>query len=204
MTRRARLSLFASVLGLALWNPTGLAQTTATGLARLDFMLGEWQGTSRGEPGEGKIERVCAKVLDDRFVECRTTVTYPAQAANPKGEVHVDRALFSYDKSTKNLRLRQFHGEGFVNTYAEGDPLSFVTTEIENIPAGWRARETYESWSPDSWSERFELAGPGKDFKLYSASTLQRVKTAASTGETKPATIAEQAAEPLWRFDTHG
>lgn len=209
MTRRlersSHLHAFAvAVAVIVLWTTFASAQPAATGLARLNFMLGEWQGTSRGEPGEGKIERVCAKVLNDRFIECRTTVTYPAQTANPKGEVHVDRALFSYDKSTKMLRLRQFHGEGFVNTYAEGGPLSFVTTEIENIPAGWRARETYELSSPDSWSERFELAGPGKDFKLYSASTLQRVKTAASTGETKPATIAEQAAEPLWRFDTHG
>jgi hypothetical protein len=152
------------------------AQTSQTGIARLDFILGEWQGTSRGKPGEGTVERVCSKVLNDRFIECRTTVTYPAQTANPKGEVHVDRAFFSYDKSTKKLRLRQFHGEGFVNMYAEGEPLSFVTTEIENIPAGWRARETYEPSSPDSWSERFELAAPGKDFELYSASTLQRVK----------------------------
>jgi hypothetical protein len=209
MTRRFERSLrprvFAvAVTGIVLWTTFASAQSAATGLARLDFMLGEWQGTSRGEPGEGKIERVCAKVLNDRFIECRTTVTYPAQAANPKGEVHVDRALFSYDKSTKKLRLRQFHGEGFVNTYAESDPLSFVTTEIENIPAGWRARETYELASPDSWSERFELAGPGKEFKPYSTSALQRVKAAASTGDTKAATRAEQPADPLWRFDTHG
>src|SRR5687767_10132478 len=139
-------------------------------------MVGEWRGTSRGQPGEGKVERVCFKVLNDRFIECRTTVTYPAQPANPKGELHVERAFYSYDKRSKKLRLRQFHGEGFVNTYVEAEALSFVTVEIENIPAGWRARETYEHSSPDSWSERFELAEPGKDFKLYSATALQRVK----------------------------
>src|SRR5688572_3868771 len=208
MTRRFERTshphfIAVAVAVIVLWTTFASAQPAATGLARLDFMLGEWQGTSRGEPGEGTIERVCAKVLTDRFIECRTTVTCPAQTANPK-EVHVDCALFSYDKSTKKLRLRQFHSEGFVNTYAEGDPLSFITTEIENIPAGWRARETYEPSSPDSWSERFELAGLGKDFKLYSASTLHRVKAAASTGETEPAVIAEQPVDPLWRFDTHG
>ena len=152
------------------------AQTHEGGLVRLNFMIGEWRGTSSGEPGQGNVERTCSKVLNDRFIECRTTTTYPAQKANPKGEVHVDRAFFSYDKSGKKLRLRQFHGEGFVNTYAEAESLSFVTVEIENIPAGWRARETYEPSSADAWSERFELAEPGKDFKLYSASTLRRVK----------------------------
>jgi hypothetical protein len=63
-----------------------------------------------------------------------------------------------------------------VNSYTEAEALSFVTVEIENIPAGWRARETYEHSSPDAWSERFELAEPKGDFKLYSASALQRVK----------------------------
>ena len=169
------MTRFALVLTVLVFlTPALFAQTSETGLARLNFILGEWQGTSRGEPGEGKMERVCTKILNDRFIECRTTVTYPAQAANAKGEVHVDRALFSFEKSTKKLRLRQFHGEGFVNTYVEGEPLSFETTDIENIPAGWKARETYASVSADSWTERFELAAPGKEFKLYSASTLQR------------------------------
>ena len=148
----------------------------AEGLKRLDFMVGEWRGTSRGEPGVGSIQRSCVKVLNDRFVECRTTTTYPPQENNKKGEVHVERALYSYDKAAGKLRLRQFHGEGFVNTYVETEPLVFVTTDIENIPQGWRARETYEQISADSWSERFELAGPGKDFAVYTSSALERAK----------------------------
>jgi hypothetical protein len=144
-------------------------------LAPIEFMVGEWRGTSRGQPGEGTIQRTCERVLNDRFIECRTTVTYPPQEKNPKGEVHVERALFSFDRRAKTFRLRQFHGEGFVNTY-EGDGLVFTTTEIENIPSGWRARETYEHPSPDAWNERFELAGPGKEFSVYSSGTLRRVK----------------------------
>ena len=146
------------------------------GLKRLDFLLGEWRGTSSGEPGNGTIERSCVKALNDRFIECRTTTTYPPQEKNKKGEVHVDRGFYSYDKAAKKLRLRQFHGEGFVNSYTEAAPLVFLTVEIENIPQGWRARETYEQVSPDAWSERFDLAEPGKEFALYSSSKLQRVK----------------------------
>jgi hypothetical protein len=148
---------------------TAVAQPKPDPLASLAFLLGEWEGTSRGEPGEGKMHRVCKKVLNDRFIECRTTVTYAK-------EVHVDVGYYSYDKSAKKLRLRQFHGEGFVNSYLEGEPLVFTTVEIENIPAGWRARETYERTSEDEWSERFELAQPGKDFATYSSSSLERVK----------------------------
>lgn len=135
---------------------------------RISFIVGEWEGTSKGKPGEGKVRRTCQRVLNDRFIECRTTVTY-------EKEVHHDVAYFSYDKSATKLRLRQFHGEGFVNNYLEGEPLVFTTTEIENIPPGWRARETYER-TADEWKERFELAQPGKDFEPYTASTLKRVQ----------------------------
>ena len=205
MTRRSGIALrrlsIALVLTLTFTSPV-LTQTSDPGLGRLNFMLGEWRGASTGQSGDGTIERGCAKILNDRFIECRTTATYPPQEKNKKGEVHVDRAIYSYDKKEKKLRLRQFHGEGFVNSYAETEQLSFVTTEIENIPAGWRARETYAQVSPDSWSERFELAGPGKDFSVYSATTFQRVQPAVA--QTKPAGTSVQTARPLWRFETGG
>lgn len=153
-----------------------LAADPPAGLQRLDFLIGRWQGASSGESGKGTVERECERILGDRFIECRSMVTYPPQEKNPKGEVHVERAIYSFDKSAKKLVLRQFHGEGFVNTYVQGDGLAFTTVSIENIPAGWQARETYEVRSADSFVETFELAAAGKEFGVYSASTLQRVK----------------------------
>jgi hypothetical protein len=169
----ARAAAAIAIVGAAM---AAGADGNTDGLKRLERFVGEWRGTSRGEPGEGTVQRSCALTLNDRFLECRTTTTYPPQKKNPKGEIHVDRAFFSYDKVAKKIRLRQFHGEGFVNSYVESSPLVFTTTEIENIPAGWRARETYEQPSPDSWTERFDLAQPGQELELYSSSVLERVK----------------------------
>src|SRR5688500_2806691 len=169
------ISLIASV-ATVLFAVSARAQSPSDGLKRLESLVGEWRGTSRGQPGEGTMQRSCVRTLNDRFIECSTTVAYPPQEKNRKGEVHVDRAFFSYDKGIKKLRLRQFHVEGFVNSYVETDPLVFITTKIENIPAGWRAGETYEQTSPDSWSEKFEMAAPGQDFQLYSSSVLERLK----------------------------
>ncbi|HUP61869.1 MAG TPA: hypothetical protein VNA69_15790 [Thermoanaerobaculia bacterium] len=164
-------------LGVLLLSPPLAAQDAAPpqGLARLDALVGKWRGVSSGEPGDGAVERECARVLAGRFLECRTTVTYPPQEKDKKGEVHVDVAYFSYDRSATVLRLRQFHGEGFVNTYRETEPLVFVTDAIENIPAGWRAREQYEL-DGDAWRETFSLAQPGKEFEVYSRASLMRVK----------------------------
>jgi len=164
------------ILTLTLLSPSALAAEPTAGVQQLDFMLGKWRGTSNGQPGKGTVERECERVLSGRFLECRSTVTYPPQDKNPKGEVHVERAIYSFDKKAGKLRLRQFHGEGFVNTYVATEALVFTTVEIENIPAGWRARETYTQDSPDSYEETFELSGPGKEFAVYSESTLHRVK----------------------------
>ncbi|MGH9371084.1 MAG: hypothetical protein ACRD15_06095, partial [Vicinamibacterales bacterium] len=68
-----------------------------------------------------------------------------------------------------------------VNHYvedADSSPgkLVFTTESIENIPAGWRARETYAVLGPDEFEEIFELAEPGKPFVEYSRARLTRLK----------------------------
>ena len=78
--------------------------------------------------------------------------------------------------------LRQFHVEGFVNEYtldsvgADGKSVEFTTVRMENIAAGWRAKEVFRILSPDEFVETFSLAAPGKDFKVYSETHLKRVR----------------------------
>src|SRR5262245_3684856 len=142
----------------------------------LRFMLGTWDTTSSGQPGGGTGTREYRLVLGDRFIESRTRVTYPPQDKNPKGEVHEDIGLIGYDRSRKVFVLRQFHKEGFVNTYvsASDNPSVFATEAIENIPPGFRARETYREVSPTEFIEVFELAAPGKDFAIHSETRLTK------------------------------
>lgn len=144
--------------------------------------LGTWEGTSRGEPGVGAARREYRLVLRDRFIEVRNTSTYPAQEKNPKGEVHEDVGYLSLDRGRKTFVLRQFHVEGFVNTYATPaeqagqQPIVFTSEAIENIPPGWRARETYRFIGPDELVEIFEVAEPDKEFTVYSETRLKRVR----------------------------
>jgi hypothetical protein len=166
--------------------PAGAAelpqQPPATdGLKRMEWLLGRWRGTSEGEPGKGSVERHYERVLNGRFIRVSNRATYPATDKKPKGEEHLDEGWFSFDRARKRIVLRQFHVEGFVNQYAEepsGAPGSFVFTSeaIENIPAGYRARETYVVRGPDEFEEVFELAAPGQEFKIYSRAILRRVK----------------------------
>jgi hypothetical protein len=172
---------------VALLAPAGLAQQSSIQprtdpFAPLRFMTGSWRGVNTGQAGEGTSERVYAFEFDETFLAVRNTAVYPPQPKNTKGETHRDTGFFSYDKARKLLVLRQFHSEGFVNQYLQdtaagsADTVVFVTEAIENIPPGWRARESYRRTGPDTMVETFELAAAGKPFEIYSECRLTRVK----------------------------
>src|SRR5262245_4129046 len=78
-------------------------------------LAGTWTGSSNGEPGNGTVVRSYEFVLDNKYLHVRNKSTYAPQPKNPKGEVHEDWGMFSYDSGRKKLVLRQFHIEGFVN-----------------------------------------------------------------------------------------
>jgi hypothetical protein len=178
MRIRRALLLFVAIAGLlqmpaTLEGAQGPAQN-ADVWRPIRFTLGTWDTTSSGQPGSGTGTREYRLILDDRFIESRTRVTYPPQEKNPKGEIHEDIGLISYDRSRKAFVLRQFHREGFVNTYVatSDNPHVFTTEAIENIPSGFRARETYREVSPTEFIELFELAEPGQNFSAYSETRL--------------------------------
>jgi hypothetical protein len=170
------------VVGLLFGQAIAVGQSPAPPdrLELLAPLIGKWTGTTEGEPGNGTVEREYERVLGTRFVQVKNASTYPPQAKNPKGERHEALGLFSYDGARKAIVFRQFHVEGFVNQYvldpaSPPDRLVFTTEAIENIPAGWRARETYVIGA-DRLEETFELAEPGKDFAVYSRNRLTRAK----------------------------
>lgn len=150
-------------------------------LEPLAFIVGRWEGTSEGQPGKAKVQREYRRALNSQFIHGRNRSEYPPQEKNPKGEIHQDESWFSFDRARKRIVLRQFHIEGFVNQYVQdadspSTKLVFTTESIENIPPGWRARETYVIHGPDEFEEIFELAEGGKAFELYSRARLTRVK----------------------------
>lgn len=171
------LLLVLAASGVSAWQGSP-PRSSDDPLAALAPLVGRWEGTAEGQPGTGPVEREYRRALGERFLRVSNRSVYPPQAKNPKGETHEDEGWFSYDQAHQRLVFRQFHSEGFVNHYVqEGSSLTFVTESIENIPPGWRARETYVLTGADSLEETFELAGPGRNFEVYSRSRLTRVKT---------------------------
>lgn len=146
------------------------------------FFIGSWKGTGSGEPGVSQVERQYRFVLNGKFIEVKHKSVYAPQPKNPKGETHEDLGFVSYDRRQKQHIFRQFHTEGFVIHYRLESPakdnkqLVFQSESIENIPPGWRARETYRILNEDEFTETFELSEPGKEFAVYSENKFKRQK----------------------------
>lgn len=167
-------------LSLALCAVQAVAQSTDS-FQPVERLLGDWQGTASGHAGNGTVQRRYAKVMNGRYIQETNVSTYPAQEKNPKGEVHEHMSMFSFDKQRKTLVLRQFHVEGFVNTYRRstedhGERLVFDSEGFENFNNSWKARETYEFIGDDEFTETFELAPPGKPFQVYSRTQFKRAR----------------------------
>ena len=161
---------------LALFAVAAAAQQPDS-FAPLRVLEGKWEGQATGEPGRGVSSREYKLDMNGRFLVGRNRSVYEPKPPSTKSEVHEDMGIFSYDRGAKKLVLRQFHAEGFVNEYVQTDnPLEFVTVRIENIPPGWKAKESYRVVSKDEVEETFSLAQPGKDFEVYSRTVLKRVK----------------------------
>ncbi len=150
-------------------------------LAPLRPFEGRWEGAATGSPGKGVSTREYRFEMNGRFLFARNKSVYEPKKPEAKPEVHEDHGIFSYDRALKKIVLRQFHVEGFVNEYQlssmsdDGKTLEFTTVRIENIPPGWRARESYRIVSPTEIIETFSLAAPGKDFETYSETRLRRL-----------------------------
>jgi hypothetical protein len=176
--RPVLLLLAAASTALAPPSRAVAAEPEADPLEPVRFLEGRWEGTGTGEPGTSKVEWSFAFVLRGRFLELRATSVYEPQPANPKGERHEELGLVSFDRIRKRIVWRQFTVERFVNQYvmetAPDGALVFTTESIENLPAGWRARETLRRDGPDRLTTLFEIAEPGKDFARYSENRLAR------------------------------
>ena len=171
------------VIALVLLASVGTAQTPtrSDNWRPLKSLVGIWEGTGNGQPGVSKIQREYRLVLNEKFIQVQNKSTYDPQPKNPKGEVHEDWGMISFDKGRKRFVLRQFHVEGFVNQFVmnssdEGKTIVFTSESIENIPSGFRARETYKIVGADEFIEIFEIAEPGKDFEVYSENHFRRKK----------------------------
>ena len=139
----------------------------------MSALVGDWTGVGEGDPGPSAATRHTERVHGGRFIRVEGRSVYPKQEKNKSGEVHTSTDVWSYGQARKVLVLRQFDSLGFVSTYVQDKAASrdghivLVSEQLENVPAGWKARYTYDVVSAEEYREHFELDPNGKGFKTY-------------------------------------
>ena len=169
------LFLFALVPNFALAAPA-----SGDRLVAIAWLVGDWGGIGEGRPGTSGSSRHAERVQNDHFIRVEGRSVYPRQERNASGEIHTSLDLWSFDRHRDLFVLRQFDSLGFVSTYVQdraasaGGRLVLVSEHLENVPAGWRGRYTYEQAAPDEYRELFELDS-GNGYEAYVSSRFLRV-----------------------------
>ncbi len=140
-------------------------------LTVFEAMAGRWRGVSGGRFGRANVEKAGEFVLAGRFFQM-TSRSVSSE------ETHEDIGLFSFDEAEQTLMLREFHNEGYVNTYRRirSDPglLVFETIHIENSFAPTlRARISIATG--DQLVETLSLATEDGPFEECVRAVLDRV-----------------------------
>jgi hypothetical protein len=149
---------------------------------KFDFLIGNWQGVETGVSGDGIGYRTYSYELGENYIMEKNQSTFPKTDKNPKGEVHKDIGIFSYNSNKKEIIYRSFNIENFTNIFVLNDSLSnetkfvFITREIENNPGNWKARVIIEKISDAEFKEFFDIAMDGENFKSFLQNHWYKVK----------------------------
>jgi len=140
---------------------------------QFDFLIGNWQGVETGVAGNGIGFRTYSYELNKNYIVQKNQSTFPISEKKPKGEVHRDFGVISYNSNDSSIVFRQFHVEGFTNIFVLDKKLStdtklvFITREIENNPGKWVAKSTITKISDTEFIDSFEIAMDGVNFTPF-------------------------------------
>ena len=167
------------IICLVLFSISILAQNP--NLSKLNFLIGEWEGTGSGFGNESSaIEAEFEYGLDGQYIEVEHESIFKPTDKKPDGEVHKDEGYISFDKNRNLIVYRQFNIEGFVNQYVLVDSLSsdsmfvFITESIENFVPGGKAKWTIIKKTESTIETIFELSFPGKEFACFGTNILKK------------------------------
>lgn len=153
--------------------PVFLTSQEINSLKAFEFLIGNWQGVEGGVAGDGIGFRSYTWELNKNYIMHKNASHFPRSDKKPRGEVHRDIAVMSYNSNDSSVVLREFHVEGFTNIYlldklqSNDSTFTFVTREIENNPANWKARLTLKKVSKSEFTEIFEITGENGKFKEW-------------------------------------
>jgi hypothetical protein len=154
----------------------------------MDWLVGEWAGSTTGRSGEGEIRLSVSYQLERHVMLLRGEVSFQATKASPAVKESWMGILTS-DRGGNGFLLREFSSTGFITRYrvtVEGPETDINPEGGEQPPPGWLFRTVIKRTDPQKLVETVQAAPPAKSFFDYYTATLSRV-TAQDKAKTSPA-----------------
>ena len=164
---------------VVLLTSAGLAESKPDGdpWAPVRPLLGTWMGVELGKEDSSRVRQDYEFAFGGTFVRGATYAEFDPAEAGAKTEVHEDVGYLSFDPARQQIVFRQFHSEGFVNTYVlertTGDSLVFVSESTEGS-GGSRVRVRYWLAGPDEYVQELDLAPPESSYFTYKQMKMVR------------------------------
>ena len=152
------------------------AAASADPWARLNFLVGEWQGVGSGAPGEAAGGSTFAFGLDKKILVRKNWAKYPPKSGEKTGLSHEDLMIIYPGADGAAFRAIYFDNEGHVIAYAVWFPqkANAAVFDTEPGPPGPRYRLTYELDAAGVLETVFLIAPPGQEFKAYVRGSLKK------------------------------
>ncbi|MGO9270479.1 MAG: hypothetical protein ACLQOO_09540 [Terriglobia bacterium] len=170
----------------------------------LDWLIGEWAGSTAGRSPKAQIHFSVAYDLGKRFMVLREEVSFAAQAgASAAKESWM--GILGPEGSDKSFFLCTYSSTGFVTRYrvvGDGQGIRLSSEGGELSPAGWVFRRFYQEVSVDTFQVTVEVAPPGKPFFVYYTARLKRaaaIQPPPASPATKPPSGAAPPTKPQAR-----
>jgi len=143
------------------------------------FLLGEWEGTGSGHPGQGSGKFTFKPDLQRRVLVRTNYAEYPATKDRPAFR-HDDLMIVYPETSSEPTKAIYFDSEGHVIRYivTVNESKKTATFRSDPQPGALSYRLTYVGKGPDTVSIKFEIAPPDKpeQFQTYIEASASRSK----------------------------
>lgn len=153
------------------------AQQTSNPWSKWDYLLGEWIGDGKGDPGEAKGWFTIKTDLDKNILVRTNHAEFPATKDRPAA-VHEDLMIIYAGSDEASAKAIFFDNEKHIINYSVSyndteNAIILTSGPQEGAP---RYRFTYKKIDDRKIMTVFEIAPPGKpdSFKVYIEGTAHR------------------------------
>jgi hypothetical protein len=153
------------------------AQQATNPWSKWDYLLGEWIGDGKGDPGEAKGWFTLKTDLDKNVLVRTNHAEYPATKNRPAA-IHEDLMIVYAGNNGASAKAIYFDNEkhiiNYTVSYNDAENAIVLTSDVmEGAP---RFRFTYKKIDDKNIKTVFEIAPPGKpdSFAIYVEGTAHR------------------------------